>query len=520
MKTYIYLFLLVLFFSCSVNKIKEREPNNSKWNSQTINIPKNISGKIDSSDIDYYKFIIQDQSTNLIDIELLTRIPNPLKLDLYFQNKLIKSCYLLKRDYTNKENRITFRNICIVQGIYYIRITKKWQETEEIKYNLNIKLYSDIENKEKEPNDRASEANYVNITNGYIKGFFNPAWNLALKDFNYFESDWFKFYITEKSNILSIETTSIPGIDPVIELYNNLGFLMKRADSMEVDEPEILKNFGILQEGEYFIKIYNKNKGFQNDKIPYQLYLNLKKKDPEFEFEPNDGMNQANHIHQIMKGYINPTSDVDWYTFEIDQNQTFVNISITPLNSVNLKLILYNHLGEKFYVIDNYPINEAEILPNLLLDTGTYFLAVSDRSNKNQNYLDDYTIMLKYTIHKEIHEYEPNGSFAQAINIEPNNSYKGYICPKGDEDYFSINIHQDINLKIDISPVPNLDFIIQVFNEQKDMIQEINNGKNSEGESVILSLTAGMYYIILKDAENKDNFYERYIISIFERGVP
>ena len=518
MKTYICLILPLFFLSCAVNRIKEKEPNNSKWDSQAINIPINISSKIDNYDIDYYKFIAQGQNTNLIDIELSTKIPNPLNLDLYFQNKLIKSSYLLKEDYEKRENKIVFKNIFIIQGVYYIRITKKKEESEEVRYSLNIKLDSDINNKEREPNDRLVEANYINITNGYIKGFFNPAWNLALKDLNFIEADWFKFTITEKSNILSVEITSIPGIDPVIELYNDLGFLMKKADSMEVDEPEILKNFGVFREGEYFVKIYNKNIGFQNDKIPYQLYLSLKKYIAQFEFEPNDSMNQANYISETMKGYINPTFDRDWYFFEINQNQVFLNISVAPLNSVDLRLVLYNHLGEKFYVIDNYPINEAEILPNLLLSRGKYFLTVSDRSNKHQNYLDDYTIALKKTKYEENREYEPNDSYIQAINIEANNSYKGYISPKGDQDYFFFNIQQDMNLKIDISPVPDLNFIIQIIDEYKNMVQEINNRRTGEGESAILSLAAGMYYIILKDAENKGNFYENYIFSIFERG--
>ena len=60
-------------------------------------------------------------------------------------------------------------------------------------------------------------------------------------------------------------------------MYNNLGFLIKKADSLGIDEPEILKNFGIYQKGEYYIKVYNKNKNYQNDTIPYQLYLNLNK---------------------------------------------------------------------------------------------------------------------------------------------------------------------------------------------------------------------------------------------------
>ncbi len=516
-KFYTGLILFLLFTSCAKNKIKENEPNNSKWKSQLINIPVNISGRIDNADIDYYKLIIRDNITNLIDIELTTREANPLNLDFYFQNRIIKSTYLLKENYENGEKKIVFKNISIKQGVYYIRVNKKRKEFDDLKYDLDISLHSDTRNKEREPNARLVEANYINITNGYIKGFFSPAWNLANKEHRFLEADWYKFNITEVSNILSVEITSIPGIDPVVELYNHLGFLIKKADSMALDEPEILKNFGILHQGEYFIRVYGKNKGCRNENIPYQLYLSLNDIDPQFEFEPNDSMNRANFITQTIKGYINPTTDIDWYTFLIEQEKAALNISITPLNSVDLKLALYNHLGEKFYNIDYYPVNEAEILPNLLLDKGKYFLTVSDRSNKNQNYLDNYTISIKQSPYDADQEYEPNNSFDRALKITNNNSYKGYLSPRGDEDCFYFHISEESSLKMDISPVPDLNFIIRIFDQEKNLIQELNGKGSGEGESGIFLFTEGTYYVILKDAENKSNFYENYIFSIFKR---
>ncbi len=517
MRKYILLFLLLIMVSCSVKKEKEKEPNNTKWRSQLINIPLVLSGQIDNKDIDYYKFIICESETNFIDIELSAKNPNPLNLSLYFQNTLIKSTHLLEEDYENKKNKIVFKNIALKQGVYYIKIIKNPNEHEQINYLLNIKLYSYNKNIEKEPNDKLVEANAVNITNGYVKGFFNPAFNLALPDLNNQEADWFKFYTSDKTNVLSIEITSIPDIDPVIELYNNLGFLIKKADSLGIDEPEILKNFGIYQKGEYYIKVYNKNINYQNDTIPYQLYLNLNKINSQFEMEPNDSLSKATPIQTHIKGYINPVYDIDWYTFFINEKKSILNISITPLSTVNLKCEIFNHIGEKIYTLDNYPDNEAEIMPNLLLHKGQYYLSISDKSNQNQNYLDYYTLTLKINPFKKTWEYEPNNSFENAINININHSYEGYISPAGDKDFFIFNINNDQNIKIDVSPIPQIDFIIIIYDTEKNIIKEINSKPNGYGETATLLLKEGTYYIILKDADKHSNFYENYIFSIYQR---
>ncbi len=508
--------ITTIITSCGIKKIKEEEPNNTKWQSQIINTPVTLIGKLDQKDIDYFKFIVQDESTNSMDISLLTKNPNTIKINLYYQNILIKSTYLQKSSFNDGENLITFKNILRKKGLYCIRLIKNRKEYDEAKYSLNIKLNSFNKNIEQEPNDKLLEANYINITNGYIKGYYNPSWNLAIKEKHYTESDWYKFNTTDKSNILAIEITSIPGTDPVIEIYNKLGFLIKRADSMGIDEPEILKNFGIFDSGEYYIKIFTK-KEYQNDKMPYQLYLNLSPINSQFELEPNDSLNQATSIKDKINGYINPVSDIDWYTFNVKQDKAILNTSITPLNNVDLKIDFFNQIGEKIYSLDYAKRNEAEVIPNLLLKKGKYYITVTDKKNKYQNYLDYYTMTIKLNPYLNTYEYEPNNSFKEAITFNINNSYKGYLSPGIDKDYYTFSLDDKTTLKFDISPVPQINPVIEIYDAQKNIIKTINNKSRDEGESETITLNSGIYYVILKDADNKNNFYENYIFSIFER---
>ena len=121
--------------------------------------------------------------------------------------------------------------------------------------------------------------------------------------------------------------------------------------------------------------------------------------------------------------------------------------------------------------------------------------------------------MKKYSYHP-YWEYEPNNLYHQALPVDVNQSYKGYISPKKDKDILVLTLQEDKNLKIEISPVPQLDFLILLYDSEKKEIKQINNRPEGEGEEEILSLKAGTYYVILKDADNQSNFYENYILPI------
>jgi len=508
---YLILFLAIFFiFNCSKNQILEKEPNDSFWNAQNVSIPCSIKGKVSNFDSDYYKILFTEDRTNCVDIELDIVSLGNLQIDFYAQNTLVKSTHLL-----NKNNKKIFlQNLSLTRGVYYIKISKYKGVEKYIKYFLKISSRSFLKNLEQEPNDNFGNATPINITNGYIKGNFSPIKNFALKAQNFHESDWYKFFMSSGSNIVTIEITSIPGVDSVIELYDNLGILLKKSDSLGIDEPEILKNFGIREPGEYYIKVYSKTSNYNN--IQYQLYVTVKKFNPAFEFEPNESLSQANLIkNAYVQGFINPAGDVDWYKLEIKE-KSIVNISVTPLNNVDLVLSINNQNGISLKILNYFGISKAEYIPDLMLEPGIYYITLRD-SNYNQNYLDSYTLTVKKEKFSEFLGYEPNDNFEEAILIQPNHSYKGYISPVSDKDFFVFFLNEDRKIKLEISPVPNIDFIVKIFDQNFNLIKEINNGSSGEGESDLLTLTSGKFYIMLSDADNKDNFNENYLLSIYER---
>ncbi len=384
------LFFLFLFCSCSFRQTNEIEPNNSRYDAQLIKIPINISGVIeDEKDTDCFKFIVEQ--TNKGNILLKTSAIGPLEMSLFFHGECIKKFHRIEEQ---NNNQIIFNNIFFQKGIYYIKVNGYEGQVKEQSYNLLLNQEALDAIVENEPNDQLVQANIIDLVHGLIKGYFCPAYNFAYESGQYQESDWFMFNSAEPSNILSVELTSVPDIDSVLELYNQMGYLLKVVDSGGIEEPEILKNLGISDIGNYYVKVYNKNLPAQNNDVPYQLYIKFNQRDPLSEYENNDLFNSANVMQQTIKGYINPIGDKDYFTFDVMNEVGLFNFSLTPINYIDLKLEIFNSYREKIYTLNSASINEGEIIPNILLKKGTYYISISDVSNKRQNYTDEYTLKI------------------------------------------------------------------------------------------------------------------------------
>ncbi|MBN1898069.1 MAG: hypothetical protein JW827_04780 [Spirochaetes bacterium] len=512
-KFFLYSIIVFIIFSCGKRSIDEVEPNNSRAQSQTVTFPLYLKGSIENYDKDVFKFINLEENYN-IQIELETDDINLLKLSLFHQDNMIKSVSLSEGEITNRENLLIIKNVYLEKGIYLIQIEQKGNNPEKTPYLLSLIKNIHEEDEEMEPNDRMDHANLIDMEKGYIKGYFSPGFESPDTGP---ECDWFRFSVSEASNLLSFELTGVPGIDPVIELYNELGIMIKRIDSFGWDEPEILKNFGLVTTGEYYFKIYSKSRGQKNNSIPYQFYIRLDRFNPEFEFEPNDSLNKANPLIDSIKGYINPAGDTDWFSFSIEENRSLLNLTVTPLSDVDLLIKIYNSIGEIFFQLNSGEKNESEIFPDLYIEKGKYFLSLADATGGSQNINSPYTVTIRSLPFPDDLEKEPNNSLSQATPFALNSSVKGFLAPQKDLDYFKFSLNGSENLKVSVSPVPALDLIIEIVNTRGEVIASINKNKTSEGESDLVQLEAGNYYVILKDAENKSNYYEKYILTILER---
>ncbi len=503
-------FLLIILFSrCSNNYIKEKEPNNTLYQAEFINIGEKVKAKLSNRDIDYFK--IYSEKKELFNIILTSKNIENISIDIIKNNKIIKAISF----FSNQNKEIIIKNCYISNESINLRIKEK-NSQKNIEYKLNIvKSKLNIGNSEKESNDDLVTANIISITNGYIVGNYSSFLNMLNFKNNYKDEDWFSFYINSSNIILSLEVTGVPGIDSVMELYNKYGVLLKKIDSNGVDEPEVLKNYSIKIPDIYYVRLYNK-KG-SNNKIPYQFYINSTPVRKHFEIEPNDNFNNANIISNFIKGYINPDKDTDFYKFNTDK-PVILNISLTPLNNIDSVIKIYNSNWQLIKIINSKGLNEAEMYPDLFFNKGEYFISISDLSN-NQNYQDSYTLTLKQIHNIDKWEKEDNNEFNRSTSIYLNSTLSGFLAPEGDIDIYRLSLQQDTKIKLLLSPIPMLDTIITLYNDKYTTITNINKGGIGEGENEDISLKGGkIYYFIIHNVDNKKcNYSIDYKFSIFKR---
>ena len=137
---------------------------------------------------------------------------------------------------------------------------------------------------------------------------------------NPYDSDWYKLVISESGkNIIRIDLSGVPEVGTYIEVYDENGEYLKRADMGYEGEPEEMVNFGVT-EGVYYITAYGSEK---NETDKYRLSTQLIGPWEEGqEFEPNDDRDHANDLSLggSIEGLFQNPSDSDWYKLVIDES--------------------------------------------------------------------------------------------------------------------------------------------------------------------------------------------------------
>ena len=257
----------------------------------------------------------------------------------------------------------------------------------KVGYLLRVEL-SDGENSEYEPNDRYIFANDVEFSQD-IYGYFNPVGDV----------DWFQMSVYEPhAQVLSIRISPTEDIDPVIGLYRSGEELIRTANDRGVDEGEIIKNIGV-EEGIYYIKVYNQNTERDNPERQYTLIVDKEAWQEDEEFEVNDFLENANEIifNGLKRGFITPLGDRDVFVFEVAQRATAdellpVTLELSPCVLLDIAMRVYDEDGVFVEEINNNPAEEGE-KETLYLDQGRYFVEVMSM-NQKENARDAYILRI------------------------------------------------------------------------------------------------------------------------------
>ncbi len=523
--TFIFSFAIA---SCRIVYLKEKEINDTRKMANVIMVDKTLEGEITSvDDIDF--FLINSKSTAekagkdhkilILNIKLEKNKNSQMELKVYNRERVIKS--ILSQETTERlvnigvsPNDIINNNIYISVSISISRTKQASKNTDfPVKYRLSIKTEIPEAGIEIEPDDQQVFANEIQI-NTPVKGFFNPPVNPESND--RIDYDWYKFRIDEDDTMINVLLSAVPDVDSKIALFDDLGYLIREGDSFGEGEGEKLLNIS-LSRGLYFVRISPISPDQGNAEIPYILKIE-KIDNKNTESEPNDVYPKSSRIEffRDVGGYFNPVGDVDWFRFNIyDTNTQIVSIKFEPTAYVNPKIELYNSSKEKIISVNDRGTDEGEIIKNIGLDAGVYYIKITDRNQRKGIPQYEYTINIKKKNWEKEDELELNNSFTDANSFEIGELKKGYITPKGDVDFYYFQLSGGEKLRFELSPCILVDLKMDVYDSNGNIIKTFNSDGIEEGESGELILESGLYYVRISSVNNGENSRDNYILRIF-----
>ena len=401
--TAVMILLLFILFSCNAQKYKleKKSYNNKSFDSaQKIN-KDGIIGQLEGLNTDYYYFTIDD-NTKTANFYISNSTYSPVIMTLYdYNTNVIKVINEPDINYINEEgtledsntnassNNNTNENIYSYQVMrdiylpysqnneenkYYISLSPKETVKENIDYTLIVEKRDYKESDEKEPNDKISAAQIIDVNSDNrlytIDGYYSQTFNPTLKtgDLKNMEIDAYK--ITNSSfntYSISIELSGVPAIDASIRLYDQKGNWITMKDINNTGDGETVDKLILYPYMSYYFILAATNAVIN---IPYRVSIIAKPFDKYTEHEPNNKPSEAQTIefNQTYKGAIDYSYDRDYYNFSVPIKSS-IKLSYFLIDSQAINISISNDTLGK---IASMPQTDDEQI--ISLSQGRYYL--------------------------------------------------------------------------------------------------------------------------------------------------
>ncbi len=344
---------------------------------------------------------------------------------------------------------------------------------------------------ESEPNNSREEANELRLGES-IEGLFQDA----------YDSDWYKLIISESGkNIIRIDLSGVPEVGTYIEVYNENGELLKRADTGYEGDPEEMVNFGVT-EGVYYITAYGSE---ENATDKYKLSTRLIGPWQQGqEFEPNDDRDHTNELPlgKSIDGLFQNPNDSDWYKLVISESgKNIIRIDLSGVPGVETYFEIYDANGNRMKVADSVYEGEAEEIVNFGVTEGVYYInAYGSEKNDTDKYRLSTQLIGPW---QQGQEFEPNDDRDHTNELKVEQVVKGYANPHQDTDWYTVRLPEPgpSIWVIELSAVPQVDLSLELFDADGKKLKQANIGEEGEDEMLVrMKVIPGKYYITVNSS--------------------
>ncbi len=217
---------------------------------------------------------------------------------------------------------------------------------------------------------------------------------------------------------------------------------------------------------------------------------------PTKEAEPNDSYQQATPLKPgaTAKGTIANPKDQDWYRLDV-LSDGVLTAKLGGIKDVDFVISFFDKDRRELKRVDETTVGGDEQLLDLGVSAGAYYLVVSNKNETANNPAQVYELQTTLAAAAG-REREPNDTALTAQTLEAGGLAKGHYWPAkqllsddpeaAEEDWYSIEVSKPglFLLNIDVSEVPKVDSILEVYDTNGYKLKELDAGGIGEGESL------------------------------------
>lgn len=356
---------------------------------------------------------------------------------------------------------------------------------------------------EAEPNDNFGHANDI-APAGVFSGSIQPRG----------DSDWLRLRVNNQGELHLLSEAVPADLDLAVRLWNANRDVQVNWVSAPAKGGVLEATMDLPAPGEYVLELRDgRNDAGSGD--PYRIRLAFTPTADRG--ENNDQFGRATPIptDADIQANILPKGDSDWYAVDVPaQGQLDVTITSVPVN-LDLSYRVWN---------SNRDVSHNWISPlakggethgiNDLPRAGRYVIEVRDGRNDDRS-PDPYRLQLAFRSSADVGE--PNNGFGQASVLAPDAAVSATILPKGDSDWYRVQVGDQGQLDVAIAPVPaDLDVQFRVWNANRDVLHNWLSPLSTGGPNVQSAdlPAAGVYTLEVRDGRDDARSVEPYRLGL------
>jgi hypothetical protein len=248
---------------------------------------------------------------------------------------------------------------------------------------------------------------------------------------------------------------------------------------------------------------------------------------PAEEKEPNDSMRQAQDLDQErgVEGRLAPEGDRDWYRLKIEGDGRILTARVSGAAGVDLVLEAWNDKRERLVRVNNTKEGEGEVLINLAVSPGTYYLVVREaKKRRGEGSSAKYRVSYGLRPREEGEELEPNWKASLATPLLVGGEAQGYLGWQTDTDWYRVDLpnpNPSTRLRVEFDGLDEVRANLSLRTGAGAVIQE---RWGAAGEATILSNIAPLQgqtelYVVLR-CGYQFNVESRYALRLLSAVPP